>query len=251
MSIRRLFLFLAGASVAVCAACASVVVTGTPMAVSGSVSASSASPTTTAALDGSKVLSAVKESAQNASAVHVKGSMKDGDSGKSIAMDLQLNKDSASGSITEQGTTIPLLLVNGVYYLQFTDGVLNMAGLSPSSPGSALLRNKWVPSTSKLGMDMVEGFKELLNYDTFMKNVFGEIDQGTVPTGSDTIDGVAVLSFKDDEGAAADVTAATPHYLVRLVGPPAEPGTIDFSGWNQPVRVSAPPQSALYSGPGS
>jgi hypothetical protein len=199
------------------------------------------------------VQSAVKTAALGASAVHVKGSLNN--AGNSIALDIQLNKDSASGTITKQGATIPVRLVNGVGYMQFTDDVLKMAGQSPTSPAGQLLRNKWLPSTSKLGASMTGPFKDFFSYDSFMQKVVDQKPDKAgewSPTGSDTVDGVAVLGFKDTtDGSIVDVAAASPHYLIRGVGPASTPDTIDFTGWNEPVQVTAPPTSEIFVGPGA
>jgi hypothetical protein len=215
----------------------------------GTPPASSAPTTTTPALPADQVQSAVKTAALGASAVHVKGY----DAG--VALDLQLNKDSASGTLTKQGATIPVRLVNGVYYVQCTDNFLKMAGLSPNSPAQRVLRNKWVSSTSKFGANMTGAFKDTFSYDGFMQKFFNQVPDkkgAWSPTGSDTVDGVAVLGFKNNtDGWIVDVAAASPHYLIRGVGPAANAGTIDFTRWNQPVQITAPPTSEIYVGPGA
>ena len=47
----------------------------------------------------------------------------------------------------------------------------------------------------------------------------------------------------------ATVAAAEPHYLLRMEDPKS--GAMEFSGWNKPAPVSAPPAAELYSGPGA
>jgi hypothetical protein len=36
-----------------------------------------------------------------------------------------------------------------------------------------------------------------------------------------------------------------------MTAPAAGSGSIDFTGWNQPVPITAPPASAIYTGPGA
>lgn len=245
---RQLALLASGASLLVCTACESSSLAGTPSA----PSTSSAPTTTTPALSADEVQSSVKTAIQGASAVHIKGSLND--AGDSITLDLQLNKDSASGTISKQGATMPVLLVNGLYYVQVTDDVLKMTGHAPNSPAMQLVRNKWLPSTSQAGAKMTSAFKTILSYDSFMHNI---VDQKPdkpgewIPTGPDTIDSVAVLSFKDTtDGSIVDVAATSPHYLIRGVSSGSSPATLDFTGWNEPVPVTAPPTSQILVQPG-
>jgi hypothetical protein len=66
------------------------------------------------------------------------------------------------------------------------------------------------------------------------------------------VDGTPVFVYKDTgKGSTAYVTQSAPHYLIRLVGTTSSPGTIDLTGWNQPVPVNTPPASEMYNGPGS
>jgi hypothetical protein len=201
-----------------------------------------------------KVLDTVKSAASGASAVHVKGSVTD--SGSTVGLDIQLNKDgSASGTITEGGTTVPLIVADKVYYIQFTKNLMSTNGIDPTSSAGTLLLNKWVPSNSKMlsGDNMVSGLKPLLDYNSLLNNIIGQAGSD-VPkqTGTDTVDSVPVQVYTMPDGSKVDVGTASPHYLIRLVAPKsAGPGQLDFTGWNQPVKVSAPPASEIYSGPGS
>jgi hypothetical protein len=177
-----------------------------------------------------QILAAIKSSASNASAVHIKGSAVD--SGTSVALDLQLNKDgSASGTIAEAGTTIPLIVANKVYYVQFTKDLMSGNGIDPTGQAGALLLNKWVPSTSKMlsGTDMVSSLKPVLDYNALLSNMLNQAGTDTPKaTGEDTVNGSAVEVYTMSDGTKVDVTKSTPHYLVRLVAPKsAGPAQLD------------------------
>lgn len=201
-----------------------------------------------------KILDTIKSSATNASAVHIKGSAVD--SGSTVALDLQLNKDgSASGTIAESGTTIPLIVANKVYYVQFTKDLMSGNGIDPNSQAGQLLLNKWVPSTSKMltGSDMVSSLKPVLDYNALLTNMLDQAGTETPkPSGTDKINGVPVEVYTMSDGTKVDVSTADPHYLIRLLAPKsAGPAQLDFTGWNQPVKITPPAQSEIYSGPGS
>jgi hypothetical protein len=195
-----------------------------------------------------QVPTAIRTAYQGAKAVHLKGSFTD--AGTSVALDLQLNKDSAAGTISRDALVIPVLLVDGVYYFKYTDSVMKQAGVSPTSAGGRQLRNKWVPSTSPAAASLAAAFKPLLGYDEFVGALTSKIDTQSF-TGSaqhTTINGVPALGYAATDGSSLDVAAAEPHYPLRIAGPPAEPGNLDFTGWDQPVPVTKPPASAIYSG---
>lgn len=184
---------------------------------------------------------------QGTSAVHVRATTTEGSTTSKV--DVQLNKDSAGGTITQGDATVPVRRVGGVYYVQMTDSVLKMAGLSPTASPGRLMRNKWVSSESKLGAEVTNNTKEALSYEEFISHTAGEITKGTfTAAGKDSVDGVPVLVFKDGDGSTSAVTEASPHYLIRATN---GTDTLDFSGWDEPVAVTAPAAADLYSGPGA
>ncbi|MFL6077830.1 MAG: hypothetical protein ACJ73S_31085 [Mycobacteriales bacterium] len=241
---------VAGALLLACAGCGGgsgfVALSSTP---AGSPGAHPASARTAPPLPPDQVTDAVKAAYQGARAVHVKGSVKD-DDGSAINLDLQLNKDSGSGTIGGTEMVIPVLFVGGVYYFQFTDSVIKASGGSPSSAASRRLRGKWVPSTSSLAADIPSDLKDMLNYDKFVGGLVDDdpSDVPTKPGEATTVNGVPALHYALPDDSTIDVATAAPHYLLRATGPPSDPGTMDFTGWDQPVPVTKPPASAIYSG---
>lgn len=201
-----------------------------------------------------QVLDVVKQAALAASAVHIKGTVTD--SGSTFAVDMQLDKTGdAQGSIVEGGTTIPLVVANKVYYIQFTKTLMSSNGIDPSGTAGTLLLNKWVSSTSKMlaGTDMVTGMKPMADYTTFMNGVLDQPKGGTLKTaGNGTVNGTAVAFYTDADGGKIAVATGSPHYMMQVEAPKSSgAGELDFTGWNQPVKISAPPAAEIYSGPGS
>ncbi|HVV24294.1 MAG TPA: hypothetical protein VHF06_32975 [Pseudonocardiaceae bacterium] len=201
-----------------------------------------------------QLLDSVKSAISGATAVHIKGSLVD--SGDKIGMDLQLNKDgSASGSISEGGSTIPLIVVDNVYYVKFTKAVLDMSGVDASSAAGQLLQDKWVSSKSTMlaGSDMVSGLKPLLDYNTLFDQILSSAGSETPKeAGTDNVNGVEAHVYTLKDNTTIDIASSTPHYPVRVIAPKSEgPGQLDFTGWSQPVKVSPPPANEIYSGPGA
>jgi hypothetical protein len=242
MSTRPVVGAVLAAALVVCTAC------------TGSGGSGSASPSSTAsdpALDPAKVESTVRDAVLAAHAVHAKGQLND--SGQIIAFDLQLNSDSASGTITQAGVTIPVMLVNNVYYARFTADVLSAGSVPPDSALGKQMLNKWVPSTSRaLSPDLVKELKVFLSYQAFVQDTFGRADSTKyVVSGHDTVNGVPVVQYKDGSGSTSDVAVAAPHYVMRTSSPgnpTTDAGSIDFTGWNQPVAITLPDAPDIYRG---
>lgn len=230
-----------GAALVAVAACSSQ---GTPTAASTSTMPAPA-----------QVIDSAKSAIASATAVHIKGSIAEGKD--NVALDLQLNKDgSASGTIGEGGTAIPLIVADKVYYVKFTQAVLqHLAGLSATSDAGKLLLDKWVPSTSKMlsGSDMVSGLKPLLDYKSLFNDMLNQAgSDAPKDAGTDTVNGTDVHVYTLADGTKLEVTSTSPYYPVRVIAPKSEgTGQLDFTGWSQPVKVSAPPASEIYTGPGA
>lgn len=246
---RRLLpvVLVLGAALAVGTACSSGS-SSTP-APSGSSVPTHAPPP--GALAGDQVENAAKTAFEGASAVHIKGQLNT-QSG-TLQMDLQLNKDNtASGTISEGGATIPLIAVDGKYYVQFTPDVISKSGNPAATSVQAALANKWVPSTSKLASGMVDSLKGLLSYNDFLTNMFGQ--PGTqIPkaTTADVVNNTPVVVYEASSGSAVYLAKSSPHYLMRMTAPSSGSGQIDFTNWNKPVPIKAPTAAQIYSGPGA
>lgn len=215
----------------------------------GTTVATTATSTTDPGLDPAKIEGTVKEAVLAASAVHVKGTM--ASKNQTIGLDLQLNSDSASGTITQGGVATPVMLVDKVYYVRFTADVLKAGGVSPTSAASAKLVNKWVPSTSSaLNPGMLKELQTFLSYSGFIQQTFGTLDSDKIVTsGTDNINGVPVVVYKNlTHPETSDITAASPHYVLRVTSTSGQTtGTLDLTGWNQPVAVTLAPKSEIYS----
>jgi hypothetical protein len=202
------------------------------------------------ALPGSQVENAVKSAFSGATAVHIKGTLTN--STGTLSLDLQLNKDNtAAGTISEGGAAIPLIAVNGKFYVQFTPEMISKStNASVGQLGSAL-SNKWVSSDSSLASTMVAGIKPLLSFDSFVSSMFGQASEVPTLTGTDVVNNLPVYTYESADGSVVYVGKANPHYLARMTAPATGSGSIDFTGWNQPVPVTPPPASAIYTGPGA
>jgi hypothetical protein len=234
-------LVTAGALALACTACSGTSATAGAPAAGAAVASTTAGP---AALDAAQASSAVAAAAKQASAVHVKGAIAQGGN---VTLDVQLNQDSASGTVVQDGLEIPALRVGDKYYFRFTASVVKKAGIPASA--AKQLTGKWVPSTAKIGAGIADAFKEFLDYKTFTENTVGQLATATFAGGEPTtIAGIPALNFTSPDGTAT-VAAGEPHYLLRMQDPKS--GTIEFTDWDKPTTIKEPTAAEIYSGPGS
>lgn len=236
-------LVTAGAVAAlICAGCSTT--TGTPSPAAAATTAPTSASAAAASLEGSKAGSAVADAAKEAKSVHIRGTVSEGGN---LNLDLQLNPDSASGTVVQDGLEIPVLRVGDKYFFRFSQSLIDKAGI-PASVGK-LLKDKWVPSTSQIGAGIGDAFKQFLDYRTFTDNTIGQLANESFTGGEPaTSGGVPALTFTSPDGTAT-VAAAEPHYLLRMQA--AKSGTLEFSDWDKPTTVTAPKTSEIYSGPGA
>ncbi|WP_410597032.1 hypothetical protein [Amycolatopsis sp. lyj-23] len=239
----RLAALLAAGSLAI-AGCSGATETPAPAAAASTASPSSTAPAAPA-LDATQVGAAVNDAAKQASAVHVKGTM--AQEGSTINLDLQLNSDSASGTVVKDGLEIPVLRVGDQYFFKFTESLVKQAG-APAAVAKQLT-GKWVSSKAKIGQSIGESFKTFLDYQAFTEGTLGELQKSTFKAGEPTtLAGAPALTFTSTDGTAT-VAATEPHYLLRMADP--KNGAMEFGDWNKPTTISAPPAAEIYSGPGS
>ncbi|MEV6830062.1 hypothetical protein [Amycolatopsis sp. NPDC051102] len=241
----RLAALLTAGFLVLVAGCSGTPSTPTPAAAGSSSAAPSPSTPAAPPLAAAKVGTAVTDAAKQASAVHVKGTMTQ--DGSNVNLDLQLNPDSAGGTVVKDGLEIPVLRVGSKYYFRFTDSLVKQAGIPASA--AKQLTGKWVASTAKIGAGIADAFKVFLDYKSFTEGILGELAKSTFTGGEPTtLAGEPALNFTSPDGTAT-VAAAEPHYLLRMQDPKS--GAMEFSDWNKPSTLSEPPAAEIYSGPGS
>lgn len=242
----RLAALLTAGSLVLVSGCSGTPSTPAPAAASSSSAAPSSSAPAAPALDAAKVGTAVADAAKQASAVHVKGTM--AQDGSNVNLDLQLNPDSASGTVVKDGLEIPVLRIGDKYWFRFTDSLVKQAGIPASA--AKQISGKWVASTAKVGAGIADAFKVFLDYKSFTEGTLGELEKSTFTGAGEptTLAGAPALNFTSPDGTAT-VAATEPHYLLRMQDPKS--GAMEFGDWNKPTTVSEPPAAEIYSGPGS
>jgi hypothetical protein len=181
------------------------------------------------------ILAASQAAAKSASWVHMRGTQ------SGTTLDLTIGRDTASGTVTQDGLTAQLLAVDGTTYLKGDKAFWDNA----SGQGSGdLLAGKWVVAGDTAGTDTY-------GLDTFT-DVGRVFDSVLAPSGSltkggtSTIDGQRAVALVDaTAGETLWVALDGPPYPVRIDPnvPTTDPPT--FSDWNVPATIAPPPSSEV------
>lgn len=195
------------------------------------------------------LLSDVLAAANEAKAVHIKGTVSDGN--ESVRLDVQLNADSTGqGTVAENGVAIPLIASQAGNYVQFTAAVESVENLTPSTGPGARALNKWIPAASPLlAQSKIQQTFNNLQYHTLVPAIFSGLrNEHLQQLGPDTLEGTPVHTYKFSEGTLI-ITDTAPHYVLRVVGTSnRDSGQVDFTNWNHPEKIAAPPTNQIYTG---
>lgn len=177
-----------------------------------------------AGLSQSELLARLGSALGGVSAMHMKGSVSE--SGSTVTVDMQLNRDgSAQGTMVSNGTTLPLIVVGGITYMQTT----------PSQSAATAGAGSWTKSS---GSD-----NSTTSFDLMVQNLDSPSAYSYTYQGTSTVGGLAVAQYSEEAvGGGVDKVLSIP-----LTGP-ALPVSVDGGArgsftfaWDQPTRVVAPP----------
>jgi hypothetical protein len=165
-------------------------------------------------------------------AVHAEGTVTQ--DGKQAGLDMQLQDDDAMGSLTMEGQTIQLLVVDGKAYLQAP--VEFWVGSGSPEAFAQMIADKWLlmpaEEAGQLGPLSLDGLTDQLVDPE--SGVSEEVETGQV-------DGEDVLVATIEDGSTMSVLADGSDYpvLVEKTGG-EEPGSLTFSGFGERQEITAP-----------
>lgn len=202
---------------------------------SASSSTTATQAETTAASNGvadksaDEVLAASLAAAESAGAMHVAGES-DG-----TVIDLSLVRgEGASGSIAQGTNRFELLTVGDEIYLRGSDEFYRGLG------GEAVVRllaGKWLKVSA--GDRQFGSFAAFTDKDRLLAQALrpeGTIEKGDV----ETVDGTEVVPLTNGREGTLYVAATGEPYPVKIVPGGGRSGEITFSGWDEPVELTAP-----------
>ena len=234
---------LAGASVLAAAAVLSATACGS----------SSSSTSALAGMSPDQIVQKSVADLKAASSVRITGQVVN--SGQTIAVDLTdvaakgcqgtigLAAPATSSTKAVSGTA-DIVEVDSTVYMKLSDSFFTSAGL-PASEFSQV-SGKYIKLAS--GSNLAS-FAQLCDPST-LSTAFSKEDTGFAKAGTATINGQPTLALKQPKnpsnGTVYVSESATPQIL-RIAGPAGQ-GSIDFSDYNAPATITAPPASQIVDG---
>ena len=169
-------------------------------------------------------------------AVHLAGTMTDAASKATETVDLQLQSDGTSGTVSEQGITINLISVGGDEYVKGPAGFYTKEKLA--SAVAAKLANKWVKlpaGTNAIEFSLASTAKSLQDPQA------GETFKTKVESG--TLNGQKVAIASLTNGSQLFVAATGKPYALKIVNSATDPngkGILILSGFGDKKSITAP-----------
>lgn len=175
--------------------------------------------------------------ALNASgAVHFSGTLTDAASKTTETVDLQLQSDGTSGTLSEQGITVQVVSVAGSEYVKGPAAFYAKENLT--SAVAAKLANRWVKlpaGTNAIQFSLASTAKSLQEPQS------GETFEPKVTAG--TLNGQKVVIARLTNGSQLFVAATGKPYPLKIVNSATDPtgkGVLVLSGFGKQVSIKAP-----------
>jgi hypothetical protein len=157
---------------------------------------------------------------------------------------LTASASATGGSSAAVSGTADLVVADGTVYMKLDQSFFKSAGLPASEFSDVVGKYIKLTSTSDLA-----NFAQLCDPST-LSAAFAKEDTGFVAAGSAMISGQPALGFKQPKNTSNGTVyvsdTATPE-IVRIAGPSNE-GSVDFSDYNAPATITAPPASKVIDG---
>lgn len=205
---------------------------------------SSSSGNGVASKSAEEIVAEAKKAADEASSVHVSGSVNSGGSPVTLDLSLAAGKG-ATGQISQNGSTFKIVIDGGTAYISGSDAFYRKLG---GSAAAQLLAGKWL----KISTSTPEfaSFGSLTNMRKLLDTVL--VGHGTLVKGpthpTTTVGGQQAIEVKDTtRGGSLWVATTGKPYPLQISKTGSEAGAIKFDKWDEPVTITAPSSSVNLS----
>jgi len=181
---------------------------------------------------GQEVAEAAAAALEEAGSVDIAGTLTT--QGQQGEVDLHLQGEDATGTLTVDGTQIQLLNVGGQVYLQAPGEFWGSFGLPAAA--TAQFEGRWVVVPADAG----SGFEEfsLAGFVDELRNPDGVVKEEVT---EDEVDGMdVVVVVEQEDGSRLTVADADPTYPVELSNDGDSAGSVRFSGFGETEEITAP-----------
>ena len=181
--------------------------------------------------NGTEVAELAADALEEAGSVRLTGSMTQ--DGEEAEIDMHLQGDDATGTITFQGTEIELISVDGDVYLKATEELLSSFGAPAEA--TADFEGRWIQIPAEEAADF-----EDFTLDSFIDQLRNPEDEIKDETSSEEKDGESVVVVEQEDGSTLTVADDDPPYPLELTGGDDQEGTVTFSNHGDEEDISAP-----------
>jgi hypothetical protein len=181
--------------------------------------------------NGPEVADAAADALEKAGAVHIDGTLQqDGEEG---AVDLHLQGEDVTGSLTMSGAELQLVVVDGTVYAQ--GGADFWGSFGMPEEGASLVVGKWI-----ILPDEAAGEFEDFSLAGIVKNFRDPESAIEDDVRSDELDGKDVVVVEQEDGSTLSVADDEPSYPLSLTNKGDSEGTLNFSRFGEKEDISAP-----------
>ena len=169
------------------------------------------------------------------------------DSGQQFGFDIHYGATSMSGTLTEAGQTVQLILVGSTLYMKASSSFWKQQLPQTDQGLVQQIGSKWIqlPATGSAAAGLIDPVSkstmvaQLQTHDTTDTFVLGP---------SAVVNGVRCVSFRDTTTGSSVYVAAdgTPYPVEVVSGSATGSGTETYSGWNVPFTPTAPPAGQIF-----
>lgn len=183
-----------------------------------------------------QIVAAMSKALTTVKSVHVAGSIHD--SGQ-ITLDLTMTSGhGAKGSISQNALSFKLISVGGNVYIFGGKAFLSRFG---GKAGAQLFAGKWIEAPATGTFSQLGSLTNLHSLFNQLLTSHGTLEKGKTTT----IRGQKVIGLRDKtKGGTLYVSTTGRPYPIQIVKVGTQGGTINFTGYNQPVTIK-PPKGAI------
>ncbi|AWW39179.1 hypothetical protein [Streptomyces cadmiisoli] len=199
-----------------------------------------------AGLTGGEIADRALEATTGASSLRVAGDVPDGPDDATIHMDMALNKrNECAGTMSMDGGKADLIKTGDTVYLRYDEGFLRAQSKGePAADVQAavdMLAGKWT-KTSATGADAAD-IASFCDLDAMLGGA-EDVHSDAVRGKTTTVDGSPAIVLREKEGKdryTVYVATEGEPYLLRVDSTSdADPGTLTFSDYDEPVPAQKP-----------
>lgn len=180
---------------------------------------------------GPEVADAAAAALEEAGAVHVTGTVEQ--DGEEAEVDLQLQGEDASGTLTLAGAEVQLLAVGGDVYMQAAPEFWASFGMPEQM--AAQFDGRWVTVPGAAAADFADF--SLAGFVDQLRNPDNEVEE---EVRSDEVDGTDVVVVEQENGSELFVADEDPSYPLQITESGDSNSVLTFSDFGEEEDISAP-----------